>query len=102
MGAQNKSGILLFDHFDHGACIESIQGQSPLLKMPRTVKGFIEPTQEIRSTVHQLYIEVRIDLSKNGICVTEDFNVPCGDTLCRKGSDKRIRCPEVTRGCGGG
>jgi hypothetical protein len=102
MGAQNKIWILLFDDFDHRAGIESVQGQAPLLKLPGTVKGFIEPTEEIRSPRHEVYIKIGIDLSKNGICVAEDFNMPCGDALCRKGGDKRIRCPEMTPGCSRG
>jgi hypothetical protein len=102
MGAQNNIWVLLFDDFDHRAGVESVQGQAPLLKLPGTVKGFIEPTEEIWPARHKVDIEIRIDLSKYGIRVAEDFNMPCGDTLCCKGSDKRVRCPEMTRGCSRG
>src|SRR4030042_436548 len=102
MGAQNKIRIFLFDHFDHRACIESIQGQASLLKLPGTVKGFVEPTEKVWPAGHEVYIEIRINLSKNGIGVAEDFKMPRGDAPCRKGGDKRICCPEMTRGCCGG
>jgi hypothetical protein len=102
VSAQGKTWILLPDQFDQRACVEPVQGKAPLLKLPRTVKGLIEPTQEIWPTVHELYIEIRIDLSKDGIGVTEDFDMSCGNTPRCKGSDKGIRCPKMASGCRSG
>jgi hypothetical protein len=59
----------------------------------------------ITSNAHaflQKVVGVSFLLTGNGIGVPEDFDMTCGNALCVKGRNKRIRCAKMALGGGRG